>query len=276
VRVAVAQANIPQDEKWRPDMVDPTLDIYIRLTREAVAKGAKIVVWPEASCPFFYGLQWPYTGRVAALSASVDARLVVGSPAYENGMYLNRMWMLEKGKVLGYYDKVHLVPFGEYLPLARIIKPIFSGLTEEVGDFAPLDRRAAPILDAGVMICFEVIFPDLARELCLKGAAYLVNSSNDAWFKTWSTPEQHLEMSCFRAIESRRWLLSSTNHGYSAIIGPDGSIVREIGLLKEGVVTADIAPLRYLTLYTRFGPALAAIWAVISVIGALTLYRRKC
>lgn len=276
VRAAVAQASIPQDRKWSPGMVDPTIDIYSRLTREAAARGARIVVWPEASCPFFLMLQWPYSGRIISLSSSTEARLIVGSPAYENGVYLNRMWMLEKGKIAGSYDKVHLVPFGEYLPLADLIRPIFSGLTEEVGDFAPLKGKPSPIEDAGIMICFEVIFPDLARELSLKGATYLVNSSNDAWFKTWSTPEQHLEMSCFRAVENRRWLLSSTNHGYSAIIGPDGRIVRQVGLLKEGWAMADIAPLRELSFYTRFGPLIPAIWAGISLIAALTAYRRKC
>jgi apolipoprotein N-acyltransferase len=276
VTAAVAQANIAQDEKWKPEMVDPSIDIYAGLTHKAVGQGAKIVVWPEASCPFFLMLQWPYTARIVALTNATDARIILGSPAYENGMYLNRMWMLEKGKIMGSYDKVHLVPFGEYLPLASLIKPIFAGLTDEVGDFAPLNRIAMPIMDAGVMICFEVIFPDLARELCLNGASYLINSSNDAWFKTWSTPEQHLEMSCFRAIESRRWLLSSTNHGYSAIIRPDGRIERQIGLLKEGYIMADIVPLHDLSFYTRCGPLLTAIWAVITIIAALTVYRRKC
>jgi apolipoprotein N-acyltransferase len=276
VRTAVAQANIAQDQKWEPEMVDPTIDIYVRLTGEAVKQGAQVVVWPEASCPFFLMLQWPYTARIIALSHSTDARLIVGSPAYENGEYLNRMWMLEKGRIVDYYDKVHLVPFGEYLPLASLIKPIFSGLTQEVGDFSTAKREVSPIDDAGVMICFEIIFPDLARELTLSGASYLVNSSNDAWFKTWSTPRQHLEMSAFRAIENRRWLLSSTNHGYSAIIGPDGGIVRQIGLLQEGVIMGDIVPLRGLTFYTRFGPIIPIIWAGIAVIAALTRYRRKC
>lgn len=276
VRAAVAQANIPQDQKWRPEMVDPSIDIYSRLTREAIAQGARIVVWPEASCPFFLMLQWPHSGRIVSLSSSTQARLIVGSPAYENGVYLNRMWMLERGKIVGSYDKVHLVPFGEYLPLADLIRPVFSGLTEEVGDFAPLKRKPAPIEDAGIMICFEAIFPDLARQLSLKGATYLVNSSNDAWFKTWSTSEQHLEMSCFRAIENRRWLLSSTNHGYSAIIGPNGRVVREVGLLREGFALADITPLRGLSFYTRFGPIIPGIWAGISIIAALTAYRRKC
>lgn len=270
LRAAVAQANIPQDQKWAPELVNPTIDTYERLTREAVKQGAKIVVWPETSCPFFLLEDWPYTSRIISLSRSIDARLVVGSPAVEKDQYFNRMWLLQDGKVAGFYNKVHLVPFGEYLPLADIIRPFFSGLTREVGNFTSA-KEPEPIGEIGVLVCFESIFPGMTRRLSNKGATYLVNASNDAWFKTWATPEQHLQMASFRSIESRRWLLRSVNHGISAIITPQGRIVKQIGLLQEDFVTADITPSHIITFYTRFGPVIAFLWAGLSFIAALTM-----
>ncbi len=272
LRAAVAQANIPQDKKWMYEMVDPTIDIYSRLIRSAVRDGAEIVVCPETSCPFFLFREWAPTSRVVLLSQELGTKLVVGSPAREDGQYFNRMWLIDRGMIGGFYDKVHLVPFGEYLPLQSLIRPFFSGLTKEVGDFATA-RSPSPIGDIGVMICFESIFPGIARDLCNRGAVYLVNASNDAWFKTWSTPEQHLQMASFRAIESRRWLLRSVNHGISAIVDPKGRIVKELGLLKEGFLIADITPRTALTFYTRFGPLIAFLWAGLAAIAALTFYR---
>ncbi len=272
VRAAVAQANVPQDQKWDDRLIGPTIDTYERLTREAVKQGAKVVAWPETSCPFFLFHEWPYTYRIISLSRSVDAKLVLGSPAFEEDRNFNRMWLLENGRIGGSYDKVHLVPFGEYLPLADLIRPFFSGLTKEVGNFTSA-RKPHPIGDIGVLICFESIFPGMTRDLSLQGATYLVNASNDAWFKTWSTPEQLLQISSFRAIESRKWILRSVNHGISAIIDPKGEAVEKIDLLQEDFITADIIPSRSITLYTRFGPVIAFFWAGISGIAALTFSR---
>ncbi len=272
VRAGVAQANIPQDKKWLTEMVDPTIDIYSRLTAAAVADGAKVVVWPETACNFFLFRQWPASSRILNLSRMSDARLVMGSPAYDEGRYFNRVWLLKNGEIEGYYDKVHLVPFGEYLPLASLIEPFFGKLTQGVGDFSPA-MDAAPVGDMGVLVCFESVFPGLTRDLCRKGAAYLVNVSNDAWFKTWSTPEQHLLMASFRTIESRRWMLRSVNHGISAIVNPFGEVISSVGLLKEGVIVSEITPSTSLSFYTKYGPVLAWFWAVFSIIAALTTRR---
>jgi apolipoprotein N-acyltransferase len=269
LRAAVAQANVPQELKWDPAMVGSTMATYERLTAAAAEQGARLVVWPETSCPFYMFGEWKHTPRILELSRSHEARLLVGSPVYDSGRYYNRMWLLDGGRIEGFYDKVHLVPFGEYLPLAGLIEPWFGSLTGGVSDFSSAEA-ARPIGDMGVLICFESVFAGLTRDLCNQGAAYLVNASNDAWFKTWSTPEQHLAMACFRAVESRRWLLRSVNHGISAIVSPSGEIVEEIGLLKEGVIVADIIPITSLTLYTRFGPILAVFWAGVSLIAALT------
>lgn len=275
MKVGVAQANIPQDRKWLPEMVGPTIDIYSRLTGQAVQAGAEVVVWPETACSFYLFGQWPESSRIIDLSKKSDARLIMGSPAFEDNRFFNRVWLLQGGRIGGYYDKVHLVPFGEYLPLARLIEPFFGNLTQGVGSFSRADE-AHPIDDIGVLICFESIFPGMTADLCKKGARYLVNVSNDAWFKTWSTPEQHLVMAAFRTIESRRWMLRSVNHGISAMINPFGEVVSEIGLLEEGVITGEITPWAYLSFHTKYGPVFAWVWAFFSVIATLTSIQRRC
>jgi apolipoprotein N-acyltransferase len=276
LRAAVCQASIPQEMKWDLEQINPTIDIYERLTREAVKQGARIAVWPETACPFFLFQQWPYSNRIIDLSRSTGIRIVTGSPSYDDGRYLNRVWLLEDGKIGGYYDKVHLVPFGEYLPLAGLIRPFFSGLTEEIGNFSTTQQEAYPIGDMGVLICFESVFPGRARDLGNRGAAYLINAANDAWVKTWSTPRQHLEMACFRSIETRRWLLSAVNHGISAVVSPEGRIVESIGLLREGFIVHDITLSDRSTFYTRFGPIIACLWAGFSLIAALTRRKARC
>ena len=275
LRVGIAQANIAQEEKWLPSMMGPTIDIYSRLTDEAVNEGAGLVVWPETACNFFLFRKWPESSRIIDLSKRHDARLVVGSPAYDDGRYFNRVWLLKNGEIEDYYDKVHLVPFGEYLPLAGLIQPFFGSLTRGVGDFSHA-READPLDGIGVLICFESVFPGMTRDLCGKGASFLVNASNDAWFKTWSTPRQHLIMASFRTVEGRRWMLRSVNHGISALINPFGEVVEKIGLLEEGVITGEITRTSFQSFYTGYGPVLAWIWALAPVIAALTMARRRC
>lgn len=272
LKAAAVQANVPQDEKWLPERVDATIDTYSTLTREAISKGAELVVWPETACTFPLFRHWPQTYRVLSLSMGNDTSLLVGSPAHEDGNLYNRAWLLRNGRIKGFYDKVHLVPFGEYLPLADYLRPWFGTLTQGVSDFSA-GFEIKPIEDNGVMICFESIFPYISRKLCRQGVTLLVNISNDAWFKTWATPGQLLQITCFRAIETRRWIIRAVNHGISAIVNPYGQVVDRIGLLKEGVIVHDVAKNSYLSFYVRFGPIIPLIWGLLSIIGALTILK---
>ncbi len=270
LRVAAAQANVPQDQKWRKEQMDDTLDTYLSLTEQAIDKKAQLVVWPETACTFYLFRDWPETLRVLKLSMAGKSDLLVGSPAYEDGRFLNRAYLLRGGRIMGSYDKIHLVPFGEYLPFAGLLREYLDSLTAQVGDFSS-GTKVEPIEDIGVFICFESIFPDISRQLCNKGARVLVNMSNDAWFKTWSTPEQHLQFVCFRAIETRRWVVRAVNHGISAVIDPQGRVVERLGLLKEGMIACDIKKIDYMSFYVLYGPVLALIWAAASIIAALTM-----
>ncbi len=270
VRAAAAQANVPQDQKWLKEQVDTTLDTYLSLTRQAIENKADFVAWPETACTFFLFRHWPQTARVLNLSRENRVDILAGSPAFEDGRFYNRAYLLRAGKAVGSYDKVHLVPFGEYLPFSDLLRKYFNGLTAEVGDFTS-GTMLEPLQDFGVLICFESIFPDISRNLCRKGATVLVNMSNDAWFKTWSTPEQHLQFACFRAIETRRYVVRAVNHGISAIIDPYGTVVNSIGLLQEGMIVSDIRKISYMSFYVLHGPVLAFVWAAVSVIAALTI-----
>jgi apolipoprotein N-acyltransferase len=271
VMAAAVQANVPQDQKWRPELAEETLETYVSLSRQALREKAGLVVWPETACTFYLYRSWSLTLKVLKLSLENKADFLVGSPAFVDGRFYNRAYLLSGGRAVGIYDKVHLVPFGEYLPLAGILKPFFGSLTREVSDFSA-GNRVEPIDGIGVLICFESIFPDVSRELCLKGAKILVNMSNDAWFKTWSTPSQHLQFACFRAIETRRWVVRAVNHGISAFIDPRGRVVSEIGLLREGVIVHEIRKNDRLTFYVRYGPVLALIWCALALIAALTTW----
>lgn len=268
LKAGIAQANIPQDQKWLEGMVGPTIDIYTRLTRKALRQGAEIVAWPETACNFYLFLQWEPTTRIVGLSRETRADLLIGSPAVEvdgTERYYNRVWLINNGLIKGQYDKVHLVPFGEYVPLAWLLQPFIGKLTEGVSDFSQPTHKAVPIEDIGILICFESLFPDMARDLCKAGATYLVNASNDAWYKTWSAPEQLLTMSAFRAIETRRYLVRPVNHGISAVIDPLGRVVKTIGLLQEDAVVVPIQKLSGQSFYTRCGPVIAWFWGLAAL-----------
>jgi len=269
IRAAAAQANVPQDQKWLEDQVDATLDTYLSLTQKAIDQKAELIAWPETACTFYLFRHLRQTVRLLDFSRNNPVDLLVGSPAYEEDRFYNRAYLLRGGRVVGVYDKVHLVPFGEYLPFADLLRRYFDGLTAEVGDFSA-GSRVEPLQDIGALICFESIFPDISRTLCRKGARVLVNMSNDAWFKTWATPEQHLQFACFRAIETRRYVVRAVNHGISAIIDPHGRVVRSLGLLQEGMIVSDIRKISYMSFYVRCGPVLALLWAAASIIAALT------
>jgi apolipoprotein N-acyltransferase len=269
-KAAAAQANVPQDQKWRPERVESTINTYTALTREAISQGAELVVWPETACTFYLFRQWPQTYRVLTLSMGNETELLVGSPASVDGNFYNRVWLLKNGRIKGYYDKVHLVPFGEYLPLSEYLRPWFGNLTQGVSNFSA-GPDIEPIEDNGVMICFESIFPGISRELCNKGSTLLVNISNDAWFKTWATPEQLLQITCFRAIETRRWIIRAVNHGISAMVSPYGEVVERIGLLQEGMIVHEVARNNYESFYVRFGPIVPLLWGALALIAALTM-----
>jgi apolipoprotein N-acyltransferase len=168
---------------------------------------------------------------------------------------------------VGRYDKVHLVPYGEYIPMRRWM-PFLNPIVQSVGDFTPGERIApmdSPLGKIGVLICFESIFPDLSRKMVRQGAWLLVNLTNDAWHGRTSEPYQHMSMSQMRSVENRRPTARATNTGISAFVDEAGRTQETLGLFQRGALTRSIAPgLQGLSFYTRFGDVFAILCLILS------------
>ncbi len=285
INTAIIQGNIDQSIKWDPEYQEKTINRYLRLTHSSYGFNPQIIVWPETALPFFFQDKTAFSDRVSMISKESGALFIFGSPAYrwENGIrrYYNRAYALSPDNLMaGYYDKVHLVPFGEYVPLKQVLSFV-NRLVPAAGDFEPGDR-IVPLnhdnLSMGILICFEAIFPELARAHVMKGANILVNLTNDAWFGMTSAPYQHLSMAIFRAVENRRPLIRAANTGFSAAIGTAGDIRAISPLFHEWVLSVPLEmPAPSLTLYTRFGDIFAICLMVISLIKILAClwYKRS-
>jgi apolipoprotein N-acyltransferase len=285
--VAVVQGNIDQSTKWNPAFQKKTIQTYRDLTRRASEYNPDVVVWPETAVPFFFQdhLEMAYDVIQAAREARAD--LVFGSPAYrqEDGqtVYYNRAYHLSPhGRVSGYYDKVHLVPFGEYVPLKHLL-PFVHRLVVSAGDFSPgekLEPLTLSNLSSGILICFEIIFPEVARAQVKNGAQVLVNLTNDAWYGRTSAPYQHFSMAVFRAAENARPLIRAANTGFSGFIDKRGRIMEQGALFSQEVLAREVvsgAPQR-LTVYTRFGDVFALgllVGSALNLIGVLFGHRKS-
>lgn len=280
LKVAVTQGNIKQGEKWDPQKVLFTLERYAQLTGQV--KGARLVVWPETAAPFFFLRQPEFTSRVQEIARRDDCYLLFGSPAWEltsqGERYFNRAYLLSpQGEVAGYYDKAHLVPYGEYVPLQRLFFFIHK-MVPLIGDFAEGPVGAVVTLPDGALgplICFESIFPYLSRAQVQNGARLLVNITNDAWFGTTSAPYQHLSMAVLRAVENRVCLARAANTGISAFIGADGRMLWQSGLFVTAAQALELPWLPGGSFYSRYGDLFA--WACL-ILSGLTLgfaHRRR-
>jgi len=279
VKVALAQGNIPQDIKWNPAFQEETVAIYERLSRRS--SGAALVVWPESSLPFFFQKEQLYSARVTSLAKELDAALIVSSPAleYDDGheKLLNSAFLIAPdGSAAGRADKIHLVPFGEYVPLAKLL-PFVKKMVQGIGDFSP-GRTAAPLNAAfgkiGVLVCFEGIFPELSRAYVNNGAGLLVNITNDAWFGDSSAPYQHLSMTVLRAVENRVPLVRSANTGITAIIDSRGHVRGMTGLFREALLTGTVRIGGEKSFYTLHGDIFA--WGCIALaIGIFATVSRR-
>lgn len=264
-RVAVIQGNIDQARKWDPAFQIGTTKKYAALTLSAVSHQPDLVVWPETATPFYFEASPKLTRLVTDTVRQTGIHLLMGSPsvqgepgsrAYHNSAYM----VAPDGRATGRYDKVHLVPFGEYVPLKWLLS--FVGkMVAQVGDFSAGEKGRTlawgddhpPI---GVQICFEIIFPGLSRSLVKNGAGVLVNLTNDAWFGKSSAAYQHFSMTVFRAVENRRSLVRCANTGISGFVDPAGRIVARSALFEDAVVIQTVPVLTATTIYTRIGDLL--------------------
>lgn len=280
--IGLVQANIDQAHKWDDTYRRETLDRYLRLTAQA-ADGSDLLIWPEAATPFLFERETEYRGEVTDLVRTHGVPLLLGSPAlryYPNGRpyLLNSAYFLAPdGEVLGRYDKQHLVPFGEYIPLKSSLLFFLDKLVEGIGDFeagttatvlsVPTKSGASPAPNParfGVVICYEVIFPDLVREFARGGAGFMVTITNDAWFGASAAPFQHFGMVVFRAVENRRAFARAANTGISGFIDPQGRILQATPIFEERAVTGSLPIETTLTVYSRYGDVFAYACVIIT------------
>ena len=283
LRIAVVQGNIPQDVKWSPAFQDKTIAVYERLTRDAAKNGVDLVVWPESAVPFFFQDQPQQADRIKQLARELKTSILIGSPAHElrNGqrVYLNSAFMISPaGEVTGRSDKIHLVPFGEYVPLGRFL-PFISKLVVGIGDFSP-GERAVPLTvgqtQIGTMICAEAVFPEIGRAYVNSGARILANITNDAWFGRTSAPYQHLSIAAFRAVETRTPMVRAANTGVSAIIDQNGHINSMTGLFSEGFRNGEVTPGSGDSIYLKIGDIAAWLCVLLTIgIAAMAWMKRK-
>jgi len=264
-KASLLQGNVPQNVKWQPAFQQATLDLYTEMTRQHW--DSRLIIWPETAVPAFYHqVKDTYFAKLQREAVRNNADLLIGIPVLElpSENYYNAI--VGVGSHSGAYFKRHLVPFGEFLPLRPVLGFVLDLLEIPLSDFSRGGDGQEPLVAAGyplaASICYEDIFgqeslADLPR------AAYLVNVTNDAWFGDSVAPHQHLQMARTRARETGRYMLRATNTGVTAVISPDGKIVKQAPLFQKAAITAEIEPMRGATGYVLFGdwPVIIALFA---------------
>ena len=281
IRVALAQGNIDQRLKWKNFYQQPTMKIYKELTLQAAEKNPELVVWPEASTPFYYGLDPTGTKYIQDLARTSGVPILFGSPYKktmgEKELAYNRAFLISsQGETIDVYDKMHLVPFGEFVPFREALFFI-EKMVEIIGDFG-LGKRATVFKlnehQLGVSICYEIIFPDLVRQPVKNGAEYLVNITNDAWFGKSAASYQHISMAALRAVENRTPIVRAANTGISGFIDATGQIRNTTQLFKRELVVDEIAPNKGpRTFYSKFGDIFSYLCLALTATIALLAYR---
>jgi apolipoprotein N-acyltransferase len=275
VRVAVIQPSIEQELKWDPARHAEQLAVFEAQTREAARAGPALVVWPETAATIYLRGDPRLAERLTRLAAETRAAILVGSldrRPEPDGTWLNSAFLLTGQGITAKYDKMHLVPFGEYVPLASLIGFV-RRWAEFISDFDAGERAAVfpgPGAPFGAVICYEVIFPELFRQFVTGGAGFMVNITNDAWFGRTNGPWQHLGTLPLRAVEHRVAIARSANTGVSAFVSPTGRVTQTLSLFERGVLVDTLAVRRRATLYTRFGDWLP--WACAGASAALGLW----
>jgi apolipoprotein N-acyltransferase len=271
LQVGVAQGNIAQDIKLDRTSQNHILTIYRELTLQLERQSPVLIIWPETSVPFSFPSGESLDGEVEIIPQEVGSYLLFGSLYRKEGKetkYYNRAYLLSpKRRILGQYDKMHLVPFGEYVPLSSLF-PFFNSLVG-IGNITPGEEVVIfefPRAKFGTLICFEVIFPELCRKFVRNGADFMVTITNDAWFGRTSAPYQHLAQATFRSIENRIWLVRAANTGISAFVDPWGRINTASGLFTREVLTGEIK-LRgdKITFYAQYGDVFAIFCALLGI-----------
>lgn len=278
VQVGLVQGNI-ELSRDREYYAQKYFEDVPRLFDRAVESGARWVILPEAQNPyyfpsdFYFKVFWEQKVRLSETYLLFNATRV----SEEGSNYFNSVHLLNpEGKLVYQYDKAHLVPFGEYLPVSALLDS-FEPLVAEVSSFTPGTSRTLGKVGGvpfATLICYESIFPELSRDFVERGAGLLVNMTNDLWFGDTAAPIQHFQMAAFRSVETRKSMLRVANSGVTAIVNPYGEVRSMTKLFSEAVVREAVQSNQYKTLFVQFGHGpLIAFIIVLGVIGLISRNR---
>jgi apolipoprotein N-acyltransferase len=281
--VTLVQADVPilDSGEWTLDYLTQTLDSLAALSVRPAASApgsTGLIVWPESPAPFFV-TDLHVRRTLAEIGRTRDSYIIAGTlgiehtgdPSRQPDIYNSASVIATNGAWTGRYDKIHLVPFGEYVPFEKLFT-FASGLTRQIGTFARgQSRQALQVGDAraGIFICYEAVFPDEVRRFARNGAEVFVNVSNDGWYGEGGAPWQHLNQARMRAMENNRWLLRATNTGITAVIDPLGRVVAEAPRNQRTQLQAAYSLVDATTFYTRHGDWFPLLCAIITVLGLL-------
>jgi len=286
ITVGLVQGGIRQEDKWQPENAWSNVSRHLELTRDAARRGARLVVWPESAVPFLYDEEPELSALLQELVRRDALYVYFGNddrePPPHARIFVGAKLLAPDGEIAARYRKMHLVPFGEYVPL----KPLFTfggrvaaKVVQEVADFTPGTEAVNVSVEGhrvGGYICYEAIFPALVRRFPADGAELLVNITNDAWYGTTSAPYQHLAMAAFRAVENGRYMVRAANTGITAVVDPRGRILEQTKLFDRAVLVREVPFVAETTFYTRHGDVFAYACSAIALaaLGA-TLTRRQ-
>jgi apolipoprotein N-acyltransferase len=282
IRVGLIQGNIDQDEKIQTGRAAGIFHDYLDMSRQAIREGAGFVIWPESSTPFRFEDDLLAAARIRTLAQQAGVPILFGSDQFVRGAggapttFYNAAFLVRPdGTTGGVYRKMHLVPFGEYVPAKKLL--FFAApLVQAVSDFsAGEDATLLPVAGhlVSTAICYEVVYPDLVRRFVAGGSEMLTTITNDAWFGPTSAPYQHFEQASMRAIEEGRYLVRSANTGISGIVDPYGRVIARSGIFQPAVVVGDARFLKTSTFYARHGDILAYA-SVLATVALLLIARR--
>jgi apolipoprotein N-acyltransferase len=286
VRVGLIQGNVEQGEKWEASRGPAIFQDYLRMTRQAIGEGAEFVLWPESATPFLFEEERAAADVIRSIARQARVPILLGSDQIDwrrdgdarvPDRYYNAAFLIRAdGSGGGWYRKMHLVPFGEYVPLKSLL--FFAGpLVEAVGPFsAGTDPALLPVNGhpVSVAICYEVVYPNLIRQFVRRGSELLTTITNDAWFGTTSAPHQHFAQASMRAVEEGRYLVRSANTGISGIVDPYGRVVEKTDIFQSAVLVGEARFLRTSTFYARHGDILAYASAA-ATLALLVVSRRR-
>jgi apolipoprotein N-acyltransferase len=293
IKISVVQGNIEQIKKWDTKYARSIMRTYADLTEEASREEPDLIVWPEAATPYAVDRDQNMYKLVRRITEKAGAPLLVGSSSRQKYAtrrerareMRNSAILLTPGRGAGMqrYNKIHLLPFAEYLPLKGKVPWSVIGISDP-GNYVPGEEFTVfqgPAYSFVATICWETIFPELVRKFVLAGGQFIVNITNEAWFGKTESPHQFVSMNVFRAVENGRYVVRCGNTGVSCFIDPRGRIVDRIqdeggqDTFLRGVLTGSVVPLGHSTFYTRHGDWFAWLCAVLSVVLILASLMRR-